>query len=124
MNLQSFLVDFILPIATLFVGWLGSAYRTRQKKEKDTLDNIQQILDIQKAYIADQQTELRGMRSHNRKLSEKLEHKDKSIRQANKCKYTNEGEGCPVLRAEEIHDEHCATCHLNGSNIKPQQGND
>lgn len=106
-------IEFALPIATALIGWFTSAYRTKQKKEKDTLDNVQQILDIQKSYIADQQNELRGMRANNRKISDILEAKNRSIRKANKCKFTNEGEGCPVLHSEEENDKACETCHLN-----------
>lgn len=106
-------IEFVLPVVTALVGWFSSAYRTKQKKEKDTLDNVQQILDIQKTYIADQQNELRGMRANNRKISEILEAKNRSIRKANKCKYTNEGSGCPVLHSEEENDKACETCALN-----------
>ena len=44
-------VDFVLPIVMGVVGWLGSAYRSKQKKEGDILDNVQRIIDIQDAHI-------------------------------------------------------------------------
>ena len=36
-------INFVLPIATALLGWLGSAYRNKQKKENDTIANFQLI---------------------------------------------------------------------------------
>lgn len=103
-----------VPIVTLIVGWIGGVYRNRQKKEADILDNMKQILEAQKQYIADQDIENRKTRDINKQLEEKLEGKRRSIRQANWCKYTNEGDGCPVLNHEQkIDEDKCETCKYN-----------
>ncbi len=130
-NLYSSLKDIVLPVVTLVFGWFAKVFRDKQKKEHDILDNVQQILDMQKKYIEQQQSLIKEL---NEKLREKdqtiedaqklikrveakLDRKERSIRQANKCKYTNEGGGCPVLRYDEEHNididiNECATCQL------------
>ena len=108
-------VKIILPILTLLGGWFGHMFRTKQKKEQDILTNVQQILEMQKQYIAEQDEENRKTRDVNKRLEAKLDGKNKSIRKANWCKYTNEGDGCPVLNEEEKHDgpDKCDTCKFN-----------
>lgn len=102
-----------VPILTLFGGWFAHLFRTKQKKEQDILQNVMQILDLQKKYIADQDSENKKTRDVNMRLERKLDDKRDSIRQANKCKYTAEGDGCPVLKHEDLLDERCKTCTLN-----------
>jgi hypothetical protein len=104
-----------IPILTLLGGWFGHMFRTKQKKEGDILLNVQQILEMQKNYIAEQDEENRKTRDMNKRLEEKLDGKNRSIRKANRCKYTNEGDGCPVLVNEEQNDagDKCATCKYN-----------
>jgi hypothetical protein len=111
-------VNFVLPIVMGVVGWLGSAYRSKQKKEGDILDNVQRIIDIQDAHIKKSEEALAKSENLNKRLEAKLDRKSKSVRAANKCKYTNEGEGCPVINQEEknehCYDIECANCeHLN-----------
>lgn len=107
-----------LPVATLFAGWFGQAWRSKQKKDADQLENTQQILNIQKDYIADQQEVLIETRANNRRLEKKLDRKNRSISKANKCRYTSEGDGCPVLNNEDLESdrEHeqddCDNCKL------------
>lgn len=103
----------LLPILTLVGGWFAHLFRSKQKKEADILQNVMQILDLQKKYIADQDAENKKTRDMNARLERKLDGKRDSIRQANKCKYTAEGEGCPVLRHEDELDEKCENCELN-----------
>ena len=103
-------VNIGLPIVTLFAGWFGNAWRSKQKKEADVLQNVMQILDMQKKYIADQDAENRKTRNMNIRLEKKLDEKRESIRKANKCQYTNEGDGCPVLNHEDLLDEKCKSC--------------
>lgn len=103
----------LLPILTLVGGWFAHLFRSKQKKEADILQNVMQILDLQKKYIADQDAENKKTRDMNARLERKLDGKCDSIRQANKCKYTAEGEGCPVLRHEDELDEKCKNCELN-----------
>ena len=50
-----------------------------------------------------------------KRLEAKLDKKNKSIRQAFKCQYSNEGDGCPVLNEDENSDpcqDKCATCTI------------
>lgn len=104
---------FVLPLITLIVGWLGNAWRTKQKKEADILTNVMQILEMQKQYISEQDAENKKTRDMNRRLEKKLDDKRESIRKANKCQYTNEGDGCPVLANEDKNDNRCKDCKLN-----------
>lgn len=101
-----------VPLITLAGGWFGHVIRTKQKKEQDILANVQQILQLQKDYIAEQDEENKKTRNMNARLEKKLDDKRESIRKANKCKYTNEGDGCPVLRHEDELDEKCKDCYL------------
>lgn len=102
----------LLPILTLVGGWFAHLFRSKQKKEADILQNVMQILDLQKKYIADQDAENKKTRDMNARLERKLDGKRDSIRQANKCKYTAEGDGCPVLKHEDELDEKCKNCNL------------
>lgn len=109
----------LLPILTLVGGWFAHLFRSKQKKEADILQNVMQILDLQKKYIADQDAENKKTRDMNARLERKLDGKRDSIRQANKCKYTAEGDGCPVLKHEDELDEKCKNCNLN-QNVESQ----
>lgn len=103
-----------LPVVTLFAGWFGQAWKSKAQKKADELDNSQQIITMQRDYIAQQQMQLAKYTRTNQRLEEKLDRKNKSIRQANKCKYTNEGDGCPVLTHEEkVDKDRCDTCKYN-----------
>lgn len=101
-----------IPILTLIGGWFAHLFRSRQKKEADVLDNVKQVLKIQQDYIADQDKENKKTRDMNARLERKLDEKWESIRKANKCKYTNEDDGCPVLKHEDMLDEKCKNCNL------------
>ena len=107
--------EIALPLITLIGGWFAHLFRLRQKKEADILDNVSQILTMQKSYIAEQDEENRKTRDMNKRLEAKLDGKNKAIRKANWCKYTNEGDGCPVLKQEEKNDmsDRCDTCKFN-----------
>lgn len=116
------LKDVALPAGTAILGWFASVWRSKQKKEADILDNMKQILTIQKEYIASQDEENRKTRAINMRLEAKLDKKNKSIRKANWCKFTSEGDGCPVLVHEESCDDlqaDCAECPY-----KQQEKND
>lgn len=102
----------LLPVLTLFGGWFAHLFRSKQKKEQDILANVQQILQMQKDYIAEQDAENKKTRDMNARLEKKLDDKRESIRKANKCKYTAEGDGCPVLAHEDLLDEKCKNCAL------------
>lgn len=119
-TLLEILRDVGIPALTLVGGWFAHMFRTKQKKEADVLDNVQQILKLQKDYIAEQDSENKKTRDMNARLERKLDEKRESIRKANKCKYTTEGDGCPVLIHEDYLDEKCKNCdlknHANGEN--------
>ena len=112
--LSDILQNLGLPLVTGIMGWFGNVWRSRQKKDKDILDNVTQILGLQKKYIEEQQGTIEETRAMNKRLEAKLDKKSKCIRRASKCKYTNMGDGCPVLLLEEKYDESpdCDTCHL------------
>lgn len=109
------LKDVGIPILTLIGGWFAHLWRTKQKKEADILDNMKQILTMQKEYIADQDAENKKTRDMNARLERKLDEKRESIRQANKCKHTVDGDGCPVLIHEDELDEKCKNCDLKNN---------
>lgn len=111
----------ILPILTLLGGWFAHVVRTKQKKESDILDNVRQILEMQKQYIAQQDEENKKTRNMNARLEKKLDDKRESIRKANHCKFTSEGDGCPVLRHEDELDEKCKNCNLNQNDSSEAQ---
>lgn len=106
------LKDVGIPVLTLLGGWFGHMFRTKQKKEADILDNMKQILQVQREYIASQDAENKKTRDMNARLERKLDDKSASIRQANKCQFTAEGDGCPVLNHEDELAEKCKTCEL------------
>lgn len=107
-------INFALPVITAILGWLGSAYRSKQKKESDTIANFQAMRDADREFILECRADLKESRDMNKRLEAKYNRKCKSVRAANKCKYTIEGEGCPVLIQEEkneyIYDTDCNKC--------------
>ena len=111
---ESMWIHFVLPVLTALIAWLANAYRNKQKKEHDVLDNVQRIIDLQNAHILKSEQALEKSDKQNQRLDAKLDRKNKSIRKANNCKFTNEGEGCPVLNQEEIYekiyDDACRLC--------------
>ena len=107
----------VVPIATAALGWLGSAYRNKQKKEGDIMANFKQMMSIQNDFISglkanmdERDAALLESKHVNQRLEAKLDRKDKSIRKANFCKFSNEGNGCPVLLQEE---KNCGEHHEN-----------
>lgn len=109
------LKDVGIPFVTLLGGWFAHMFRTKQKKEADILDNVQQILKLQKQYIAEQDAENKKTRDMNARLERKLDEKRESIRKANKCEFTAQGDGCPVLAHEDYLDEKCKNCDLKNN---------
>ena len=107
-------VQIFLPIATAIVGWLTNAYRNKQKKESDIISNFQAMRDADREFILECRADLKESRDMNKRLEAKYNRKCKSVRAANKCKFTSEGEGCPVLIQEEkneyIYDTDCNKC--------------
>lgn len=97
-------LEFALPILTALIAWFGNAYRNKQKKEHDVLDNVQQIIEMQKEYINGQNETLIATRNMLTRIQKKYDYKNASIRKAYNCKVPSEE--CPVL--------------LHESNIKTQ----
>lgn len=97
------LINFVLPICTALIAWFGNAYRNKQKKEHDILDNVQQILDMQNQYIERQSKTLDIITAKN-------DRKRESIKRAYQCKIPSEE--CPVLQhdAHVVEDTRCDTC--------------
>lgn len=99
-------LQIALPIVTGIVGWATNAWRNAQKKESDIIANFQAMRDADREFIEQCRTDLKESRDMNKRLEAKYNRKSKSVRAANKCKFTNEGNGCPVLVQEEK-NEHC-----------------
>lgn len=110
--MNEILIQVVVPIALGLLGWFGNAYRNKQKKEKDVLDNVQQVLDIQNKQIEKQNEYIEKQDKALERMTERDERKRESIKKAYKCKVPSED--CPVL----IHDaqshaadyDKCATC--------------
>ena len=111
-------VQIALPVVTGVVGWATNAWRNAQKKENDSIANFQLMRDADKEFMTDLKNELVESKNMRKRLEAKLDRKNKSIRKANSCPHTIEGDGCPVLNQEEknerIYDVDCKDCeHLN-----------
>lgn len=107
-------MQIALPVVTGLVGWLTSSYRNKQKKEGDILTNVERIVAMQDAHIQKAEVALLKSEKVIQRIETKLDRKNKSVRAANKCRFTNEGDGCPVLAQEErnehIYDIQCEQC--------------
>ena len=119
-DVMELLKSVVLPVVTGFLGWVYSKYRNKQEREKSILDNVQRIIDLQDAQIKKQEDTLNKANNVNQRLEAKLDRKNKSVRQANKCPFTTEGDGCPVLAQEEknehCYDLDCAKCDHHNPN--------
>lgn len=116
MGIKDILIDFLLPLITLGFGWLGSAYRNKQKKGADILDNVQRILDIQDKQIEKQSNFIKGYEKKMDALEKKYAHKVSAVRKAYKCPHPNAD--CPVLKHDAKWDDSlcnndCANCEFN-----------
>ena len=113
-------LQIALPVVSGLVGWFTNAYRNKQKKESDIIVNFQAMRDADREFIEQCRADLKESRDMNKRLEAKYNRKCKSVRAANKCKYTSEGNGCPVLAQEEknehIYDVDCAKCEHHNNN--------
>lgn len=128
-NILDILRDFILPIATLILGWLVNAYRNKQQKEKNILDNVQQILDMKTQEVERARIEVDRAHTINdrqeatlHRLEEKLDKKDKAIRKSRRCDWVLKGNECPVVDAEERYFHYCEGC--NSKEVKDDSSKD
>lgn len=105
-------LQIALPIVTGVVGWATNAWRNAQKKENDTIANFQLMRDADKEFMTDLKNELVESKNMRKRLEAKLDRKNKSIRKANNCPHTIEGDGCPVLNQEEKNEQlyDCESC--------------
>ena len=86
--MEDIFLQIATPLTAGVLGWLTSAYRNKQKRENDIIDNIQRILDIQDKKITEQDKRIGAIESENRQFRW-------IIRQAYGCKTANND--CPVL---------------------------
>lgn len=117
--MNTLIIEFVLPVLTALLAWFGNAYRNKQKKERDVLENVQQIIDMQNAHIerCDQMLQKRDQLLEERevdyrKLEDKWEHKVKAVKEAYDCKYVSDG--CPVLKYDKA-TYGCDDCALKNS---------
>lgn len=105
-------MQIALPVVTGVVGWATNAWRNAQKKENDTIANFQLMRDADKEFMTDLKNELVESKNMRKRLEAKLDRKNKSIRKANSCPHTIEGDGCPVLNQEEENERiyDCDNC--------------
>lgn len=106
--------EILLPIVMAILGWVTSAYRNKQKKEKDILDNVKQLLEMKSEHIEQCKEELKEMRTERdierverKKLEEKYDHKVKAVKEAYDCE--GDTSKCPVLAYDKNHYP-CETC--------------
>lgn len=114
--MKEILIQFILPIFTALIAWLGTAYRNKQRKEKDILDNVKQIIDIQKEFISKQENTIKETAQRLAVVDRRYAHKTAAIRKAYNCPVPSEE--CPVLQHDAMWDDaecggHCDNCKHN-----------
>lgn len=119
---ERLIFEIAVPVLMLVLGWVTNAYRNKQKKERDILDNVQQVIDIQNAHIerCDQMLQrrdklLQDKEDDYRKLEAKYEHKVKAVKEAYDCE--GDTSKCPVL-AYDKNNHICDTCELKNPNCK------
>lgn len=103
--------DVALPVVLALLGWFGNAYRNKQKKEYDILDNVQRIIDLQNSHISRCEASLDERESAYKEMCKKNDRKRETIKKAYNCKIPSEE--CPVLiydAQEHNVDEKCNTC--------------
>lgn len=112
--MKDILISFVLPVVTALLAWFGNAYRNKQKKEHDILDNVQRIIDMQNSHIARCEEMLDKRDKEYKVMSRKNDRKREAIKKAYNCKVPSEE--CPVLiydaqiHERDIDDSRCETC--------------
>ena len=89
--MKDLILQIVVPLATALLGWFTNAYRNRQKRENDIIDNIKRILDIQDEKIEAQNERIKSLESE-------LKEFQWIVRQAYECKASDGS--CPVLRTQ------------------------
>lgn len=121
----------VIPVVTAVLGWVGNAYRNKQAKERDIMANVKEMMGIQNDFIAglkanidERDASLNEIKRINHRLETKLDQRDRAIRKANFCRFTSEGDGCPVLMQDEpdhpFYKELCDKCEHRDDTDKNQ----
>ena len=116
--MKDLLINFALPILTALIAWFGNAYRNKQKKESDMLDNVKRIVNLQDDQIKRQDAIIERYQNELDAAEIKTAHDRESIKQAYVCKHPSEE--CPVLQHDALWVEtecskNCAMCDNNKS---------
>ncbi len=114
--MKDLLINFALPILTALIAWFGNAYRNKQKKESDMLDNVKRIVNLQDDQIKRQDAIIERYQNELDAAEVKTAHDRESIKQAYLCKHPSEE--CPVLQHDALWVEtecskNCAMCDNN-----------
>lgn len=114
--MKDLLIQLILPIFTAVIAWLGTAYRNKQKKEGDVLDNVKRIVEMQDDQIKRQDAIIERYEKRIDAMENKNAHDRESIKQAYTCKIPSEQ--CPVLQHDAMWvdtecNKNCAMCAHN-----------
>jgi len=114
--MKDLLINFVLPIFTALIAWLGTAYRNKQKKEGDVLDNVKRIVNMQDEQIKRQDAIIERYQNRIDASDIKTAHDRESIKQAYLCKLPSEE--CPVLQHDSLWIEtecnkNCTMCANN-----------
>lgn len=108
-NMIDAIKEIALPIILGILGWIGNAYRNKQKRESDILDNVQRIIDMQNGHISRCEAMLDERDKAYRIMSRKNDRKRETIKKAYSCKVPSEE--CPVLIYDaQIHEQSDDTC--------------
>lgn len=115
----------VLPLITLVGGWFANAYRNKQQKERDQMDNFEKIFDIQNKRLDKSEAELERYQTIREELEKRLDLKRKSISKARRCNYIPKDKECPVLHQEEENETEiekikCQSCKFHDN----ENGND
>lgn len=114
--MKDLLINFALPILTALIAWFGNAYRNKQKKESDMLDNVKRIVNLQDDQIKRQDAIIERYQNELDAAEIKTAHDRESIKQAYLCKHPSEE--CPVLQHDALWVEtecskNCSMCDKN-----------
>lgn len=105
MNTLEIIAPIISGALMGLIGWLTAAYRNKQKKEKDILDNVQQMLDMERQQINIYAERLAKSETDYHKLEKKFDHKTRAVKEAYDCEHPSEN--CPVLIYDKSQCEDC-----------------
>ena len=91
------LATYIMPAVSAATGWFANAWRNRQKKDADVLQNVEQIIQLQRTYIEDQKTRLAEFGDAMQRMERRLESRERSIMKARNCRIVKTDDDCVVL---------------------------